>query len=357
VADIRTVELAGTPRAMGESFGERFRDDIRRFTESRIGHLAASVRQHDRERSLSREAILAIAGRTVDAHRSFCPPIWEEFAAIARAAGLTIEELLIGNGLTDFRDFALLAATPEHTGECTAFLVPAAVTDGGHPIVGQTWDMNADARDFLAFVHRKPDDAPETLGLTTTGCLCLIGMNSEGVAVGNTNLVPTDVRVGVNYLFTITHALRCTSAQEAADAIEATPRLSGHNYYAADATLAINLEATAQQACRTVVDREVFVHANHYLAESLQSLAFRSGSANSQWRQERLTANFQRVQAPLAMADCWNQLTTATQADVPADRQAAGAATVAAVVQCPATRTLYVCEGPPREGEYEVLTL
>ena len=357
MADIRTVELAGTPRAMGECFGEQFRDDIRRFTESRIGHLAAFVHQHDRERSLSRETTLAIAGRTVEAHRGFCPPIWEEFAGIARGAHLTVEELLIGNGLTDFRDFVLLAGSPGHTGECTAFLVPAALADGHHPIVGQTWDMNADARDFLAFVHRKPDDAPETLGLTTTGCLCLIGMNSEGVSVGNTNLVPTDVRVGVNYLFTITHALRCASATEAADAIEATPRLSGHNYYVADATVAINLEATAQQCCRTVVDREVLVHANHFLAEALKPLALRGGSANSQWRQERLAANFRRVQPPLAMADCWEQLTTATQADVPANRQAAGVASVAAVVQCPATRTLCMCEGPPRKGEYEVLTL
>ena len=356
---LRTVELAGAPKAMGEAFGEQFRQEIQDFARLRMESLLAHVRKHDPERDISRQDVLALAGRTAAAHEQFCPPIWEEFCGIARGADLTVEELLIENGLTDFRDFVLFqnpafeGEPPGHLGECTAFLVPGRLADG-HPIVGQTWDMDATAQRFLVVVHRKPDDAPETLGLTTAGCLCLIGMNSEGVAVGNTNLVPTDARVGVNYLFTITHALRCRSADEAAGSIEATPRLSGHNFYVADAHEAINVETTARRAERTVVERKVFVHANHHLAESLKPLQFpRQSLASSQRRQERLAADLTRLQAPITPDACWSQLANVVQIS----GEHSAVATCATVVLCPAARTLHVCAGGPRPTNRQSLQI
>ena len=361
---LRTVELAGSRRAMGEAFGEQFRDDVRGLTDARIAALLAFVHRHSPGRALSREQALAIAGRTAEAHRRFDPPVWEEFHGIARGAGLTIEELLIGNGFTDFRDFALFESgapdepVDDHLGECTAFLVPGVRADG-HPIVGQTWDMNFDARHYLVVVRRKPDDAPETLGLTTTGCLCLIGMNAEGVSVGNTNLVPTDSRVGVNYLFTITRALGCASAAEAAAAIEATPRLSGHNYYVADERKAINIEATARRSERTVVDREPFVHANHHLVESLKPLEFDGQDLSSSLRRQAgLERAFAELDGSVSMDDCWQALGGITQGDdAIANPDYTGTATLATVVQCPARRLLHVCAGGPRTGRKQVFTL
>ena len=359
MTDMRGVELSGSARAMGEGFGEAFADDIRRFTHGRIDRLAEFVAKYDPGRSLSRDDMLGLAGGTVEAHQRLCPAIWEEFEGIARAANLSVAELLIGNGFTDFRDFVLLqnpalrGQVTEGLGECTAFLAPAGVADG-HPIVGQTWDMNAHARDFLVLVRRRPDDAPATLGLTTVGCLCLIGMNSEGVSVGNTNVVPTDARLGVNYLFTITNALRCRSAEAAADAIEATPRLSGHNYYVADTRQAINLETTATRCCRTVVEREVFVHANHYVDPSLKALEFaRQDLTNSQGRHARLAANFVEQASPLSVETCWAQFADVVQGGP--DTPPSGVATLATVVQCPATHTLHVCAGGPTPGNVELL--
>ena len=356
---LRTVELAGAPRAMGEAFGEQFREEIQDFARLRMECLLAHVRKHDPERDISREDVLALAGRTATAHEQFCPPIWEEFRGIGRGADLAVEELLIENGLTDFRDFVLfqnpsLRGGPAgHLGECTAFLVPGRLADG-HPIVGQTWDMDAAAQRFLVVVHRKAADAPETLGLTTAGCLCLIGMNSEGVAVGNTNLVPTDARVGVNYLFTITNALRCRSADEAADAIEATPRLSGHNFYVADPQQAINVETTAQQSVRTVVEEEVFVHANHHLAESLKPLEFSQQSlANSRQRHDGLAAGFTALQPPITADACWQQLAHVVQTT----DKATGVATCATVVLSPAARTLHGCAGAPRPTNRQSLQI
>jgi len=366
MGELRQVTLSGRPAAMGEAFGEQFRDDVRALTEARIAHLVESVAAYQPGRTLAREDLPALVGRCVDAHRRFDEAVWAEFAGIARGAGLTIEELLIGNGLTDVRDYVLFAEREPvgeaggHTGECSAFLVSAAAAGGG-PIVGQTWDMHADARPFVLLVRRKPDGAPETLGVTTAGCLCLIGLNAEGVAVGNTNLVPTDARVGVNYLFTITKALRCRSAEAAAECIEATPRMSGHNFYVADEAAAVNLETTAARAVRTVVSDGVFVHTNHYLSGELSALAFRGRNpADSEYRRDRLAANLAAVAGPVTMDDCWAALSDNTRgAGAVCNEDYEGKydrfATLATVILRPALGELHACEGGARLGAREVL--
>ena len=367
VTRLRTFSVSGPPRRMGEAFGEEFRDDIRRLTESRIAHLIEHVAVHGQGRTVTRAAALALAAGTVDAHRAYCPSIWEEFAGIAAAAGLSVEDLLIGNGFTDFRDLALLAGggpvgEAEPPGECSAFLVPACLSAAVGPIVGQTWDMHQDAVEFLVVLHRKPDDGPETLGLTTTGCLCLIGMNSEGVAVGNTNLVPTDARVGVNYLFTITRALQCSSAAEAAEAVIDTPRLSGHDFYMADEKHAFNVESTAARHVLTEVADDVFVHTNHYLDGELQRLEAPLRLANSRWRKQRLADNFAALDRPIGLDACWAQLADNTRGDGAICNEDYNArfgpfATVATVVQCPGSRTIHLCAGGGRTGERVERTL
>lgn len=368
---LRKFEVAGSAAAMGAAFGEHFRQQVRALTESRIVHLLEFVARYGPARELSRQDVLALARQTVEVHRRYCPPIWEEFSAIARAANLSVEELLIGNGYTDFRDYSLVAAGAAGAtgaadrpvpGECSAFAVPAALAAGGLPIVGQTWDMNADARPFLVLLRRRPDDGPETLCLTTTGCLCLIGMNSEGLAVGNTNLVASDARVGVNYLFTVTRALQCRSAAEAAEAIAATPRLSGHDFYAADGREVINIEASATRCCRTTVADQVLVHTNHFLCDSLAGFELSRGLANSQWRYRRLSANFAALRPPFSLEDCWRQLADNTRGDgAICNEDYEGtygpAATLATVVQCPARREIHVCEGGARLGTREVLRM
>ncbi len=369
MSQLRRVVLAGSPAAMGEAFGEQFRDDVRALTETRIGHVTEFVSKYQPERKLPREEMLGLAGRSIDVHRQFDEAVWAEFAGIARGAELTVEELLIGNGFTDMRDYVLFggsAAPPvgadEHTGECSAFLVAESCA-ADNPIIGQTWDMNSDAGPFVLLAHRKPTGAPETIGLTTTGCLCLIGMNSEGVAVGNTNLTPTDARVGVNYLFTITKALARESAEAAAASIEATPRMSGHNYYVADEAEAVNLETTAQRTVRTDVADGVFVHTNHYLADELRPLEFAGPDlANSRFRHERLAGNFADVAAPVTMDDCWSALSDNTRGagavcNEDFDGRYGGFATLATVVMCPGLGRLWACEGGARLGTREELTL
>ena len=361
---IRKIELFGTHQSMGEAFGEQFRSEIKQFTEIRIERLCQFVQIFQPNRSVTRQEILDVAKEMLPAHRVYQSSIWDEFAGIAESSGLSAEELLITNGLTDIRDFVLLQGMPDsdtHLGECTAFVVPAQCTTG-QTIVGQTWDMHADAIDFTVIVHRKPVGAPQTLCLTTVGCLCLVGVNSDGVAVGNSNLTPMDSQVGVNYLFTITHALQQSTASAAADAIVRTPRLSGHNFYVADSETAINLECTATKHHRTDVEATPFIHANHYLSESFQRMDFKRDNTNSVWRQDALTQHLNSLKQPLTPEMCWDQLGKVSQDCVPCeqaqeDSSRTDPATVATLVLCPAERQIDICSGSTASGSRQRITL
>jgi len=360
--ELETIELTGNSAEMGCCHGEHFRGPIRELAELRMGHLAKFVARYDPSRNVGPDEILAAARRTFDAHRRFDPSSWSELEGIAHGADIPVEELLVSNGYTDLRDFVAFAGAGAagcegHLGECSAFLVCGERAAGGAPLVGQTWDLHADGAPYVILVRRRPSDAPATVGITTTGCLCLIGCNSEGVAVGNTNLIPRDVRVGVNYLFTITAALRCRSAGEAADLVEGAPRLSGHNFLVADGREAINVETTARRCCRTAVTgEEVFVHTNHYLDGELAGLEVPRELSGTRFRRDRLRENFAGVSGAISMDDCWRQLADDTRQDGAAvcnedyEGRFGAVATLATIVQCPGQGRICACAGGARGG-------
>jgi hypothetical protein len=352
---------------MGEAQGEAHRDEIREFVARRIAHLIDFVRKYDPGRALNEAEVIALAERLIDAHRSYDVPLWQEFRGIARGAGISEARLLVGNGLTDVRDLVLMEGLrrsgdgPPHTrgtdvGGCTSFGATAEAT-GVAPIAGQTWDMHPDARHFLVVVRRGPDNGPSTLSLTTVGCLCLSGLNSEGVAVCTSNLVPTDAGRGVNYLFTISRALRTRSAEEAAALVERTPRLSGHDFMIADTCSVVDVETTAELSSRTTHWEGVRVHSNHYMNESLKKRAFEGvDTSSSLWRREHLQSAFRAARRPVDRDLCWELLSDSTRGDGAVCNEdyrgefgeVATAATV--VIETDAGR-LTACAGGARLGE------
>lgn len=370
---LKTCELSGTPSAMGEAYGESFRDEIRAFAESRAKRLAEFIAKYDDGRGVSREHIRDAAAGLLPVHAGYDQSVWSEFRGIARGAGVDEADLLVANGLTDIRDLVLFenpepagvvqvpAGEGPDDGECTSFAVHAEEAVGG-PLAGQTWDMHPDAIDFLVVVRRRPDRGPETLSLTTVGCLSLIGMNSEGVAVCNNNLMPTDPRPGVNYLFTITRALSCPSASEAVDSIENTRRLSGHNFVVVDREAAFNLETTAGRAALTRV-RGSFVHANHHNAETTSPLEFKGVDlSGSRWREGHLRESFAAAARPLTPESCWILLADDTRGagavcNEDYDGVYGDSATVATVVMEPRSGTMMVASGGARLGRRQSFTV
>jgi hypothetical protein len=223
--------------------------------------------------------------------------------------------------------------------------------------------MHPDARDFLLVINRNPEGRPETLSLTTVGCLSLTGVNSEGVGVCTSNLVPIDARDGISYLFTISKALTASSAREAAAVVERTDRLSGHCFMVADESFVIDVETTACHARTTSHADGVGVHSNHYLDEELSLLAYDGvDTASSRWRRRHLDDAFRNAGRPVDEPFCWDLLSDATRGDGAVcnedlEGQYGEVATAATVVIDPREGRVAACAGGARLGEKLVFKL
>jgi isopenicillin-N N-acyltransferase-like protein len=347
---LRTIELSGTPREMGRQYGEELRELSREMVETRLelaAHAAAGLTP-----SRDRQWCLDLAAEAVPALQEYSEHVAAELQGLADGTWLSLPELVIGNGWTDFKDL-LDARGASHN--CTAFAVGAPLTADGHTYLAQTWDMNVTAAPYIVAVRRRPAEGPRTLSLTTAGCLSLIGMNEDGIAIGNTNLAPTDARPGVFYLALIHEALRQRTLTEAVAAITEASRMSGHYYYLGDAAdQFVGLETTAaRHAARGMVGGR-FVHTNHYLDEGLlQSGVMTPPGAHSRSRQQRCSELVAELEPRVAVTQL-SQIMSDHQGENCICRHVdAGAewATLAAAAMAPATRQMWMWAGTPCHNE------
>lgn len=267
---LEVIRLFGTPYEMGRQHGELLAGKIRELSEIRLNLACRFASEHGVD--VTHEDCFNLARIHLPIHEEHCPEIVEEWRGIADGAGLSVEDVFFANALTDFQDVLWQFSGVEVHG-CTSFLIGPEASANGNTMIGQTWDMHASAERFISVFHRTPNDGPESLTVTATGCLTLIGVNSAGIAVGNNNLRPTDARPGVIYLALLHQALRQTEWREAVSVITETPRASGHNYIMAHESGArSNIETTGTRHEEFQLDAPWYVHSNHYLSAELKPL-------------------------------------------------------------------------------------
>lgn len=353
---VACIKLSGTPRAMGQQFGEELREMCRAMTQTRLELAEQAARRLMPPRDLA--WALDLAAASLPYLEQYSPVIFEEFLGIAEAAGITPPELLIGNSWTDFKDL-MGARAGAHN--CTSFVLEGALTADGQTYLAQTWDMHVTAAPYVVIVHRCPAEGPQTLSFTTAGCLSLIGLNEEGISVGNTNLVPTDARPGIFYLALIHEALRGRTMAEASAAIIQAPRMSGHYYHLGDAQgnfLGIETTATAHAQMNSANGR--FVHTNHYLAPELQRTGLTTPpGSNSLGRQQRCEALVENISLPASFQDI-TQMLSDHQGPYPICRHIGPQeeyATIGAVILCPARRHLWIVSGNPCSQSWQLFSL
>ena len=98
---IRLLELSGTNYEMGYKHGELYKDSIHDFAAERV---RLSGEDTWTGQGMSRDEVLALADACLDEHRLYCPDLVEELQGMSDATGLSLAELLIVNGFTDFID-------------------------------------------------------------------------------------------------------------------------------------------------------------------------------------------------------------------------------------------------------------
>ncbi len=264
---IRLLELTGNNYDMGYQHGLAYAEEIRAITAERI-HLCSDPAWTGR--SLPLQRILSLADECLKEHEAYAPELIDQLRGISDATGISLRELIITNGFTDFADVIYNAlerepASPIFGQECTTF-----IADG---FIGQTWDMHATATPYVIVLHGKPDHDPHFLAFTITGCVAMIGMNDAGIAVGINNLAGADGQPGVTWPFICRKILAQTTLEDALECITSAKLAGGHNYMLADANgRGYNVEAMTTACHIEPLADAPLIHANICLAATTQAV-------------------------------------------------------------------------------------
>jgi isopenicillin-N N-acyltransferase-like protein len=203
-------------------------------------------------------------------------------------------------------------------------------------------------------VRRAPEGGPRTVSLTTDGCLSLIGLSEEGIAVGTTNIRTTDARAGVSYLDVIHRALSARTFEAAAAAVTDAPRAGAHYYHLADGQgRAAGIECTALRSARIDVAAGTYVHCNHVLVEAHCALEARGPLASSRQRQARLAELLEGHPGAIRVPDLERFLADHRHGEDAICRHDLGGITSnASVILDPARRVLRAVQGPACAGRW-----
>ena len=341
---------------MGYAHGRAYYNDIHHYAKERVA-LVCDGKWSGRKQ-LTRDEVLALADACLPAHREFCPDLVEELEGMAAATELSLAELLVVSGFTDFVDtvYNTYQQKEETTrlpiDDCTSFIVPDSTADGAG-FFGQTWDMHDTATEFVILLHSKPTHDHESMVFTTTGCVGQIGMNAAGVCVGINNLLGADGQIGVMWPFVVRKMLQTNSAQEALDCLLSVPLAGSHNYLIFDRDgVGFNVEAMSTGHHITTLAENPINHTNHCVIPEMEALAQvrpADSMASSVARLE--IANDRLAKRPLGIDD----LIALTRADVvcthskePYHIESCGAA-----IMRPQTGEFWAVWGLPSENEYE----
>jgi isopenicillin-N N-acyltransferase-like protein len=336
---------------MGEAFGEGCRAQIHELYDIRM-HWAI-VFAGEQGRTFDPEEVLEVAERCLVPTRRFDPVGHEEFGGIARGARLTPAQVYVLHGLTDLRDLLGFGPASADSG-CSSFIIGRDRTETGRLLLGQTWDLQTDNLPYVVLVHRRPTGAPETWSVTVTGGLSLIGLNAEGVAVGNTNLKARDSRIGVQYLSVIHRALGCRTLEEAVEAVAQSPRAGAHYYYLGGPEgTACGLECSATRCVRFDIRGGTFAHCNHPLADEIRDLEAEPPSDSSLARQQRLSALLDGHADPLSVETVKAMLSDHEGVELAICRHDhEDLNTNACVILSPETREIHACRGQAHAGTW-----
>ena len=359
---IRVLELAGSYYEMGKAHGKRYHDEIHMFTEDRVG---LSSDENWTGRNLSRDAVIALAEACVAEHQAYAPDIMDELQGMADATGLSLAELVVNNGFTDFIDVVYgvgditKAKTPANVSDnCTAFLVPNSRADSGEGFYGQTWDMHATATPYVILIHGKPENDPEFLTFTITGCVGMIGMNSEGIAVGINNLMSTDGQVGVTWPFVIRKILQQNNLDDALACITDAKLVGAHNYMLMDKHgNGYNVEAMSTSVEVEKLDEGVLAHTNHCLVQKNLEVARERPVASQQSSENRLSRAYELLENGDVTVDDLIALTRDESAICVRPKPPMHVESCGAAIMRPATGDFWAVWGLPVENEYEHFTV
>jgi|GEM_PF-6428353 len=279
VEQVCVLEIAGTPRQMGEKHGECMKEEINALARERIEIVLSTVPGADSR------LVEDVAREVLHETEKVAPDTFVESEATARSANLPHWELLVAGGFSDILDVVgRRVHTKATTPECSIW--PIRSGNGAAQIVG-TWDSHASASQSLVVIHRRPLYGPETLALSTAGWPMQQGITSSGLAFAIANMVARTESLGTSYICALPEIVKAANATQAAEVARRIPLCSARYFALADANGSFcGVESDGRDSWCT---NEFLSHTNHFILDGAASVEARTEYALAS-EQRRLSA-------------------------------------------------------------------
>ena len=272
------IDLSGGPRERGRTHGKAAADRLRRGAKMYAESLLNSgVDWAELERR---------AEALVPSIEKFDPTYIEEMRGIAEGANEPFAAVVLMNARTEM----VAAARQEQEARqvpdgCTAALALPEASADGVLLHGQNWDWRAECAEtgVLLRIHR--DDGPDILTFTEAGGLARSGLNSAGIGLtANALQCDRDYKCGpgIPLPFIRRKVLESAYLANAVHTIMSTPKL-GSNHMAVShcGGEAFGFECAPDNTFWIAPDRGVYVHANHWIADSARAQVKDTGLAET----------------------------------------------------------------------------
>ncbi len=271
-----------SPLKNGQAHGESFRRAIGElFSIRRELMLAKNPRLKPKLSQLAKEQW--------EASLKYDLEIAEEMQGIAQGSGLDLDDIVILNNYTDFRDITLADEGCSTIG----------IKRGQTLLAGQTWDMHSSAKNYMCMIHAPArGQTPEALILSLVGCVGLMGVNTHLCTVGVNNINTKNARAALIWPLLVRSLLKEKDLPTIEEKLMKAPVTSGHNYIVADKKNVDHFEVTPTSFEKVAWQDKNFVfHTNHCLTPSAIEIEERgTQSSTTMARYELLSKKAPRVE-------------------------------------------------------------
>ena len=354
INQLPVIELAGDFTQMGQQYGEACKQQIHELADIRLQ--AALQHAKDRGRNFNKQQALDLAAENIDFVKNYDANAFAEMQGICQAAGISMAELYIMQGLTDFRDFLSWGKTPDGLG-CTSLIISRERSKSGKLLLAQNWDLQTSNMPYVCFVKRRPQEGPQTLSLTIAGGLSMIAINSEGLAIGTNNIKTIDSRPGLHYLNIIHKVMSCRSVKEAVKTIDETRRSGAHYYLIGDKNGDFSgLECSATRTAELPAKNGLVTHCNHPIHPAIDELNAEDMGQSTCNRQMRIneltqTGQFDEAKIKEMLSDHEGGDLAICRHDV-----SESISTNASIIISPETGEIHACRSHPHSGIWQSFT-
>jgi isopenicillin-N N-acyltransferase like protein len=276
------IDLSGSPRERGRTHGQvaadRLRRGVKMYSESLL------------KNGVDWKELEHRAERLVPQVETFDPAYLEEMRGIAEGAGEPFAAVMLMNARTEMVAASRKQHVEKHFPDgCTAALVLPEASADGNLLHGQNWDWRAECAETGVVLRIRRDDGPDILTFTEAGGLARSGLNSAGIGL-TANALECDRDYqrgpGVPLPFVRRKVLESAHLAQAVHTIVATPKLGSNHMAVSQATgrgagEAFGFECAPDETFWLAPDRGLYVHANHWIADSSRAKVKDTGLAET----------------------------------------------------------------------------